>query len=40
MPEDIDVNIKNALKVKFKFSNIGEDYGNTELGFFNPRFVK
>ena len=38
MPENIDVAINSAIKVKFKLSN--PESGGVELGLFNPRFIK
>ncbi len=38
MPKYIDVDIKNAIKVKIKTYKI--EGGKYQVGFFEPRFVK
>lgn len=38
LPKNLDLNVKNVLKVKFKVISNGDD--NIEIGLFNARFIK
>lgn len=40
MPEDINVNIKNAIKTKIKVIKTNNVENCLEVGLFNPKFVK
>ena len=40
MPEDISIDIKNAIKTKIKVIKTSDTQDYFEIGLFNPRFTK